>query len=161
MNTLITLLKQKSLTIAVAESCTGGNLSALFTSQSGSSAYFDRGFITYSNQAKIDMLGVKSTTLDKFGAVSEQVALEMVRGVIQNSPADIGVAITGIAGPVGGTKNKPVGTVCFGFCINNECTTTTQCFDGNRHGVVEQGVAFAVNVLEKQLSDNKLFNIVL
>lgn len=155
MNTLITLLKQKSLTIAVAESCTGGNLSALFTSQSGSSAYFDRGFITYSNQAKIDMLGVKSTTLDKFGAVSEQVALEMVYGVIQNSSADIGVAITGIAGPTGGTKNKPVGTVCFGFCIN-ECTTTTQCFDGNRHGVVEQSVVFAVNALEKQLSNNKL-----
>ncbi|MBW5291301.1 MAG: C-terminal domain of CinA type S [Candidatus Ruthia sp. Asou_11_S2] len=156
MNTLITLLKQKSLTIAVAESCTGGNLSALLTSQSGSSAYFDRGFITYANQAKIDMLGVKPTTLDKFGAVSEQVALEMAHGVIKNSSANISIAITGIAGPTGSTKNKPVGMVCFGFCIHKKCTITTQYFDGNRHEVVKQSVAFVVSALEKQLSNNKL-----
>jgi nicotinamide-nucleotide amidase len=99
MHQLTKILKQKSLTIAVAESCTGGNLSAFLTSESGSSTYFDRGFITYSNQAKIDMLNVKHTTLNKFGAVSEQTALEMVRGVIKNSSANIAVSITGIAGP--------------------------------------------------------------
>ncbi len=151
MHQLTKILKQKSLTIAVAESCTGGNLSALLTSESGSSTYFDRGFITYSNQAKIDMLNVKHTTLNKFGAVSEQTALEMVRGVIKNSSANIAVSITGIAGPTSNDTNKPVGMVCFGFCINGKCTTTTQHFGGDRHKVVEQSVAFVVSVLQKQL----------
>ncbi len=151
MHQLTKILKQKSLTIAVAESCTGGNLSAFLTSERGSSAYFDRGFITYSNQAKIDMLNVKHTTLNKFGAVSEQTALEMVRGVIKNSSANIAVSITGIAGPTSNDTNKPVGMVCFGFCINGECTTTTQHFGGDRHKVVEQSVAFVVSVLQKQL----------
>ncbi len=153
MNTLITLLKQKSLTIAVAESCTGGNLSALLTSQSGSSAYFDRGFITYSNQAKIDMLGVKPATLGKFGAVSEQTALEMARGVIQNSLADIGVAITGIAGPTGDTKNKPVGMVCFGFCTLKRCFTSVKQFGGNRAEVVQESIDFVVKTLSCELSE--------
>jgi nicotinamide-nucleotide amidase len=99
MSQLTELLKQKLLTIAVAESCTGGNLSVLLTEESGSSDYFDRGFITYSDQAKIELLGVKRSTLDAYGAVSEQTALEMVEGVIQNSNANIGVSITGIAGP--------------------------------------------------------------
>ncbi|WP_024792302.1 CinA family protein [Candidatus Ruthturnera calyptogenae] len=152
MNTLITLLKQKSLTIAVAESCTGGNLSALLTSQSGSSSYFDRGFITYSNQAKIDMLGVKSTTLDRFGAVSEQVALEMVRGVIKNSSANIGVAITGIAGPTSGIKNKPIGMVCFGFCTLKRCFTSIKQFSSNRAEVVHTSVDFVIKTLAYELS---------
>ncbi|BBB22514.1 competence/damage-inducible protein CinA [Abyssogena phaseoliformis symbiont OG214] len=152
MNTLITLLKQKSLTIAVAESCTGGSLSALLTSQSGSSAYFDRGFIAYTNQAKIDMLDVQLITLDKFGAVSEQVALEMAHGTIKNSSAHISIAITGIAGPTGGTKNKPVGMVCFGFCFHKKCTVTTQHFgDIGRSNVVEKSVEFVVNFLLKKL----------
>ena len=152
MHQLTEILKQKSRTIAVAESCTGGNLSALLSQESGASDYFDRGFITYRNQAKIDMLGVKKHTLDTHGAVSEQTALEMVVGVIQNSNADIGVSITGIAGPTGGTKDKPVGTVCFGFCIQGECSVITQHFNGNRHEVVEQSVAFAVSFLKIQLS---------
>ncbi len=151
MKKLIQLLTEKKLTIAVAESCTGGNLSALLTSENGSSVYFDRGFITYSNQAKMDMLGVNATTLKNFGAVSEQTALEMVQGVIKNSSANIGVSITGIAGPTGGTKDKPVGTVCFGFCILGECSITTQYFSGDRYSVVEQSVAFVVDVLQKQL----------
>ncbi len=152
MKQLIALLKQKKLTIAVAESCTGGHLSAQLTSQSGASSYFDRGFITYSNQAKIDMLGVEKTTLDKFGAVSQQTALEMVRGVIKHSSADIAVTITGIAGPKGASKNKPVGTVCFGFCMLGEYHTTTQHFDAGREGVVKQSVEFAINKLVEQLS---------
>lgn len=156
MKQLDQLLTQKKLTIAIAESCTGGNLSALLTSQSGSSAYFDRGFITYSNQAKIDMLGVQKSTLDDFGVVSEQTALEMVQGVIKNSSADIAVSITGIAGPTGGTKDKPVGTVCFGFCILGKYSTATQQFNGSRTKVVQSSINFAITTLVKQLSNKSL-----
>ncbi len=152
MKSLPTILKQKSLTIAVAESCTGGNLSALLTQESGASEYFDRGFITYSNNAKMELLGVKQSTLETYGAVSEQTALEMVRGVMQNSNADIGVSITGVAGPTGGSKDKPVGMVCFGFCIAGEYTATTQHFDGERQKIVQSSVNFVVNALLKQLS---------
>ncbi|CAC9591653.1 Nicotinamide-nucleotide amidase (EC 3.5.1.42) [uncultured Gammaproteobacteria bacterium] len=148
MSQLTELLKQKLLTIAVAESCTGGNLSVLLTEESGSSDYFDRGFITYSDQAKIELLGVKRSTLDAYGAVSEQTALEMVEGVIQNSNANIGVSITGIAGPTGGTKNKPVGTVCFGFCILGGCTTIRKYFDGERQQVMQKSVGFVVDTLK-------------
>ncbi len=148
MSQLTELLKQKLLIIAVAESCTGGNLSVLLTEESGSSDYFDRGFITYSDQAKIELLGVKRSTLDAYGAVSEQTALEMVEGVIQNSNANIGVSITGIAGPTGGTKNKPVGTVCFGFCILGECTTIRKYFDGERQQVMQKSVGFVVDTLK-------------
>ncbi len=148
MSQLTELLKQKLLTIAVAESCTGGNLSVLLTEESGSSDYFDRGFITYSDQAKIELLGVKRSTLDAYGAVSEQTALEMVEGVIQNSNANIGVSITGIAGPTGGTKNKPVGTVCFGFCILGECTTIRKYFDGERQQVMQKSVGFVADTLK-------------
>ena len=144
---LVKLLKQNNLSISVAESCTGGNLSALLTSSSGSSTYFDRGFIAYSNQAKIDMLGVTLVTLDEFGAVSEQTARQMVDGVINNSRSDIGVSITGIAGPTGGTKDKPVGTICFGFCILDKCFTTTKTFDGSREQVVAASVEFVVATL--------------
>lgn len=151
MKQLSEILKQKSLTIAVAESCTGGNLSALLTSQSGASDYFDRGFITYSNNAKISVLGVKQTTLDADGAVSEQTALEMAHGVIQNSSADIGVSVTGIAGPTGGTKDKPVGMVCFGFCVVGECTATTQYFDGERQKIVQSSVDFVIDTLTTSL----------
>lgn len=152
MHQLTKLLTQKSLTIAVAESCTGGNLSALLTSKSGSSTYFDRGYITYSNHAKIDMLQVNPTTLDQFGAVSEPTALEMVQGVISNSTANIAVSITGIAGPTSDDTNKPVGMVCFGFCINGEYTVTTQNF-GNigRSNVVSKSIVFVVDFLVESL----------
>jgi nicotinamide-nucleotide amidase len=155
MSQLTEILTQKSLTIAVAESCTGGNLSALLTSESGASDYFDRGFVTYSNQAKMDMLGVSADTLKTHGAVSEQTALEMVQGVMQNSNADIGVSITGVAGPTGGTKDKPVGTVCFGFCIDVEYTIITQHFIGNREQITQSSVEFSIGVIVQQLI-NKL-----
>ena len=147
MSQLTQILKQKNLTIAVAESCTGGKLSALLTSESGSSTYFDRGFITYSNQAKIEMLNVQSTTLNKFGAVSEQIALEMVQGVVKNASTDIGVSITGIAGPNGGSKEKPIGTVCFGFYINDEYSTITQHFNGERESIIAQSVKFVADTI--------------
>ncbi len=151
IKTLSKLLIEKSLTISVAESCTGGNLSALLSSVSGSSAYFDRGYITYSNQAKIDMLDVKQLTLETFGAVSEQTALEMVKGVVKNSNSSIGVSVTGIAGPTGGTKDKPVGMVCFGFCIQGECFSATQKFSGSREVVVLSSIEFVLQTLISKL----------
>lgn len=156
MKALIQALQQKNLSISVAESCTGGNLSALLTSQSGASNYFECGFISYSNQAKIDMLGVSVTTLEAFGAVSEQTASEMARGVITHSNSDIAVAITGIAGPTGGSKDKPIGTVCFGFCVLGECFTTTQQFSGNRAAVVQSSIDFAINTIVKRLLNNDI-----
>lgn len=106
---------KRPLVFATAESCTGGLISSLITEISGSSQWFDRAFVTYTNEAKIKMLQVKEETLNEFGAVSEQTALQMVLGAIDNSNADIAVAVTGIAGPTGGSEQKPVGTVCIAF----------------------------------------------
>jgi nicotinamide-nucleotide amidase len=152
VQTLSQLLTDQSLTLSVAESCTGGGLSALLTSISGSSTYFDRGYITYSNQAKMDMLDVDAEILEQFGAVSEQSALEMVNGVIQNSHSDVAVSITGIAGPTGGTVEKPVGMVCFGFCVKDKHFVKTQHFSGDRETVVANSVDFAIQTLVDELS---------
>ncbi len=108
---ILEIAAENKMKIACAESCTGGLLSALFTEISGASKVFDRAFITYSNQAKTEMLGVKKTTIETCGAVSFETAKEMVEGVIKNSPAELAVAITGIAGPSGGSVEKPVGLV--------------------------------------------------
>ena len=105
------VLKEQGMKIATAESCTGGGIAQAITEIPGSSAWFDRGFVTYSNAAKLQMLQVKQSTLDEFGAVSEQVAIEMVEGALMNSNADLAVSVTGIAGPDGGTNIKPVGTI--------------------------------------------------
>ncbi|MDB2589765.1 CinA family protein [Candidatus Thioglobus sp.] len=153
LNRLIDLLIEKKLTIAVAESCTGGALSSLLTSQSGSSVYFDRGFVTYSNQSKTDMLGVLESNLEAFGAVSEQTAKQMVSGVVKQSKVDISVAITGIAGPHGGSQEKPVGMVCFGFYILGKYFTTTQNFTGDRHQVVDASIDFALTTLVHEISN--------
>ena len=152
IQTLSQLLADQSLTLSVAESCTGGNLSALLTSVSGSSTYFDRGYITYSNQAKMDMLDVDAEVLERFGAVSEQTAFEMVNGVIQNSHSDIAVSITGIAGPTGGTVEKPVGMVCFGFYVKDKHFVKTQHFSGDRETVVVSSVDFVIQTLVDELS---------
>ena len=152
IQTLSQLLTDQSLTLSVAESCTGGSLSALLTSISGSSTYFDRGYITYSNKAKVDMLDVDVEVLERFGAVSEQTAFEMVNGVIQNSHSDIAVSITGIAGPTGGTVEKPVGMVCFGFCIKDKHFVKTQHFSGDRETVVASSVDFVIQTLVDELS---------
>ena len=152
IQTLSQLLTDQSLTLSVAESCTGGRLSALLTSISGSSTYFDRGYITYSNQAKIDMLDVDAEVLERFGAMSEQTAFEMVNGVIQNSHSDIAVSITGIAGPTGGTVEKPVGMVCFGFCVKDKHFVKTQHFSGDRETVVASSVDFSIQTLVDELS---------
>ena len=147
---LADFLTQNKLTISVAESCTGGTLASTLTSLSGASVYFDRGFITYSNKAKQDLLGVNKDTITKHGAVSEDVALEMVNGVIKNSTSDFAVAITGIAGPTGGTTTKPVGMVCFGFSIYGNNLTSTQLFKGDRLSIVSQSVKYTIEQLLKQ-----------
>ena len=120
---LLEIARAKGIVIATAESCTGGLVSAAITDIAGSSAIFDRGFVTYTNDAKIAMLGVSAKTLDAFGAVSEQVADEMCRGALAHSNATLAVSITGIAGP-GGSEFKPEGRVCFG--ITNGTATQTE-----------------------------------
>ncbi|MCX7565375.1 CinA family protein [Sulfitobacter sp. F26169L] len=110
--------------IATAESCTAGMVSTALTDLAGSSAVFERGFVTYTNTAKIEMLGVGAQTLDTFGAVSEQVAEEMARGALANSAAQLAVSVTGIAGP-GGSEHKPEGRVCFGIAGSQGCSTQT------------------------------------
>ena len=146
-------LKARNHTLAMAESCTGGMASQYITAIAGSSTWFDRGFITYSNQAKIDMLDVSESTLETYGAVSEQIAAEMAMGALINSQASIASSITGIAGPDGGTQNKPVGTVCFAFAFKNhtkhvsETIRHTQYFDGDRDAVRKQSVEYTLKQL--------------
>jgi nicotinamide-nucleotide amidase len=147
------LLKRHSLMLATAESCTGGWISMLVTSVAGSSDWFDRGFVTYSNVAKQDMLGVRAETIEIHGAVSEQTAREMALGAIENSQAGVAVSVTGIAGPGGGSENKPVGTVCFGWAINGGCETTTCHFKGDRTEIREQSAEYALQGLMERLHD--------
>ncbi len=110
-------MQQKNWRIATAESCTGGQLAEALTTIAGSSAWFDRGFVTYSNEAKQAMLGVDSEIIVKFGAVSSETVTAMAQGILQNSPVKVGIAVTGIAGPSGGTQEKPVGTVWIAWII--------------------------------------------
>ena len=138
------LLIASGLTISVAESCTGGSLSHTITSIPGASSYFDCGYITYSNQSKVEMLGVDAQTIKTYGAVSEEVALEMVIGVTTKSHSDVALSITGVAGPTGGTPEKPVGMVCFGFSCEGKTSTNTQRFSGDRSNIVSQSVSYAL-----------------
>ncbi|AQS51255.1 damage-inducible protein CinA [Paenalcaligenes hominis] len=135
--------------ITTAESCTGGLIAAAFTTLSGSSAWFERGYVTYSNSAKQEDLGVLIDTLERYGAVSEQTAMEMAKGALEMAAqADVALATTGIAGPTGATPGKPVGMVCFGFARRTDtgivAHALTQVFTGDRGHVREQAVLFAV-----------------
>ena len=141
------LLVANGLTISVAESCTGGALSHTITSIPGASSYFDCGYITYSNQSKTEMLGVDIQAIKTYGAVSEEVALEMVIGLANKSHSDVAVSITGVAGPTGGTPEKPVGMVCFGFFCDGKTSTTIQLFSGDRTNIVSQSVSYAMRQL--------------
>lgn len=133
------LLRTNGLKLATAESCTGGLIASGITDLSGSSDIFDRGFVTYSNQAKIDMLGVSPATLDTYGAVSEQTASEMATGAINRSLADYSIAVTGIAGPTGGTADKPVGLVYIAIGQKGHpARVTKNIFAGDRTSVREQ-----------------------
>lgn len=141
-------LKQGQLTLATAESCTGGGLSYWLTSLPGSSDWFDRGFITYSNTAKIDMLGVAAKTIETFGAVSAQTAKEMAEGALRYSKADISVAITGVAGPTGGTPEKPVGTVWIAWAKKGTASQAQVfLFPGDRQAIRLQAIAQALEKL--------------
>lgn len=141
-------LKSRGWTLALAESCTGGWVAQCITAIAGSSAWFDRGFVTYSNAAKIEMLDVMENTLDQHGAVSEQAAREMALAALKHSHASIAAAITGIAGPDGGTKEKPVGTVCFAWATaNGYIKTVTRHLSGDREEVRRVSVKTALEVL--------------
>jgi nicotinamide-nucleotide amidase len=148
---LTELLTSKNMSIAIAESCTGGSLSSSLTSIPGASSYFNCGFITYSNNSKVNMLNVDSQTIELFGAVSEKVAYEMAMGAGQNSKSDLAISVTGIAGPSGGTPEKPVGMVCFGFYVDGNVTTTTQFFSGVRSEIVSESIAFALTELTSKI----------
>jgi len=134
-------LKQRGWTLALAESCTGGMAAQCVTAIPGSSAWFERGFITYSNAAKVEMLGVAETTLQQFGAVSEQTAREMAAGALQHSHAQVAAAITGIAGPDGGAEAKPVGMVWFAWTARDGSPhSEMRCFSGDREAIRRQAV---------------------
>lgn len=142
-------LLAEQIYITTAESCTGGLIAAAFTTLSGSSAWFERGYVTYSNSAKQEDLGVLIDTLERYGAVSEQTAMEMAKGALEMAAqADVALATTGIAGPTGATPGKPVGMVCFGFARRTAtgivAHALTQVFTGDRDHVREQAVLFAV-----------------
>ena len=129
-------LQGRQWTIATAESCTGGLIAGAITDVAGSSTWFDRGFVTYSNAAKTEMLGVRPETLATLGAVSEATAREMAAGALARSGADIAVAVTGVAGPAGGTPEKPVGLVCFAWAIRDSALESrTERFPGDRAAV--------------------------
>lgn len=143
-------LSQHGMMLASAESCTGGWAGMLITAVPGSSTWYERGFITYTNTAKQDMLGVQTATLKAYGAVSEPTVLEMAQGALTHSQAQIALAISGIAGPGGGTPKKPVGTVCIGWAMQDGTHHTTTCrLSGDREEIRARAVAAALRgVLE-------------
>ena len=142
------VLLTQGIMLATAESCTGGWAAQVVTHTAGSSAWFDRGFVTYSNEAKQAMLGVSSETLAAHGAVSLETAAEMATGALNNSNALISLSITGVAGPTGGSPDKPVGTVCFGWCMRGGSPETERHrFEGDREAIRRQAVILALSGL--------------
>jgi nicotinamide-nucleotide amidase len=151
---LARVLIERGWKIALAESCTGGLVCATLTDLAGSSDWFERGYITYSNAAKSECLDVSAETLESFGAVSEPVAIAMAQGARRNANVNAAIAITGVAGPTGGSPEKPVGTVCFAWAINNnidgnevDTTAITKQFSGDRQTVREQARDYALSKL--------------
>ncbi|MFT4100150.1 MAG: CinA family protein [Burkholderiaceae bacterium] len=130
--------------VATAESCTGGLIACALTEIGGSSVWFERGFVTYSNDAKQACLGVEPAALIEHGAVSEETARQMARGALANSKAQLALAVTGIAGPGGAVEGKPVGTVCFGWATATRIESQTRCFDGDRAAVRAQTALHAL-----------------
>lgn len=149
---LAAILIDKSMMLATAESCTGGLIAAACTDLAGSSAWFERGFVTYANAAKTEMLGVDATLIDTYGAVSEPVAHAMAVGALAHAHAQVAVAVTGVAGPSGGSAEKPVGTVCFGFALGHRVTTETMHFGGDRAAVRQATVRHALTRLAELMS---------
>lgn len=147
---LSTLLSAQKRMLVTAESCTGGWLAKCCTDIPGSSVWFERGFVSYSNQAKQDLLNVAESTLRQYGAVSEQTVIEMAQGALANSRADLSVAITGIAGPDGGTDDKPVGTVWLAWATKTApIETACHHFNGDRNAIRQQAVIYALQGIIK------------
>ncbi len=142
--TLVALYRERGLTLASAESCTGGLLAGLITSVAGSSDVFERGFVTYSNPAKVECLGVDSDLIERFGAVSAEVAAAMAAGLLRKSPAKVAISVTGIAGPVGGSAEKPVGLVYFGLARREADVATLEKRFGDRGRANVRAAAVAV-----------------
>ncbi|WEF29132.1 nicotinamide-nucleotide amidase [Klebsiella aerogenes] len=148
-------LKAQGATVTTAESCTGGWIAKVLTDISGSSAWFERSFVTYSNEAKSQMVGVSEATLLDNGAVSEPVVIEMAIGALRAARATYAVSVSGIAGPDGGSAEKPVGTVWFGVaCASGQGVTRRECFAGDRDAVRRQATAYALNLLWQQFLQN-------
>ena len=140
-------LKSADATLVCAESCTGGWVAQVVTATAGSSAWFDRGFVTYSNEAKQELLGVRAETLARHGAVSEETAREMALGALARCKCTLALSVTGIAGPGGGSKEKPVGTVCFAWARAGNARSETRRFAGDRESVRKQSVIRALEGL--------------
>ena len=149
---LAELMQKKDWMLASAESCTGGMIAAACTDVAGSSNWFERGFVTYSNAAKTELLGVDTGLIEQQGAVSEAVARAMAAGALARSKAQVSVAVTGVAGPGGGSAEKPVGTVWFGFAVGDQVTSETKQFAGDRAAVRQATVEHAVQRLCKLLA---------
>ena len=148
-------LKARGATLTTAESCTGGWIAQAITDIAGSSAWFERSFVTYSNEAKSQMIGVREVTLEQYGAVSEQVVIEMAIGALRAARADFAISVSGIAGPDGGSAEKPVGTVWFGIAtVAGQGITQRECFEGDRESVRRQATAYALNLLWQQFLQN-------
>jgi nicotinamide-nucleotide amidase len=145
-------LERRKLMLTTAESCTGGWVAEAITMVAGSSAWFDRGFVTYTNVSKHEMLGVGAQTLERHGAVSEAVVREMTAGALHASHAQVALAVSGVAGPAGGTPDKPVGTVCFAWAFEDApARAETHRFAGDREAVRRQSVLHALGVLLEML----------
>lgn len=148
-------LKARGATVTTAESCTGGWVAKTLTDIAGSSAWFERGFVTYSNEAKSQMIGVSEATLLEHGAVSEPVVVEMAVGALRAARADYAISVSGIAGPDGGSAEKPVGTVWFGVAsASGQGVIRRECFAGDRQSVRRQATAYALNLLWQQFLQN-------
>jgi nicotinamide-nucleotide amidase len=149
-------LKARGLMLATAESCTGGWVSQAVTMVPGSSDWFERGFVTYTYISKREMLGVDGATLERYGAVSEEVVRQMVSGALERSHAQVAIGVSGVAGPGGGTPDKPVGTVCFGWgSKGGACRTETVRFLGDRDAVRRQAVERALRGVLELLASQK------
>ncbi|WP_337154471.1 nicotinamide-nucleotide amidase [Proteus terrae] len=152
------VLIEKKSTITTAESCTGGWIAKVITDIAGSSEYYHRGFVTYSNEAKHEMIGVDEQTLLKYGAVSEEVVLQMAKGALITANADFAVSVSGIAGPGGGSEEKPVGLVWFGFAMKTpkgiQATTKHCIFSGSREQVRADSVIFSLKSIIKEIINN-------
>lgn len=149
------LLKSRGMMLATAESCTGGGVAQAMTEISGSSAWFERGFVTYANVAKVEMLGVRQSTLDEHGAVSELTVREMAEGALLHSHAHVALAVSGIAGPSGGTPDKPVGTVWFAWSLRNGPTyAQVHHLTGNRAEIRAQSVRIALQGMAEMLNQS-------